>query len=287
MPSPILDTSAAPPPPPPTRQITTQQNPPSESAQQGADTDLAAAGTTVPVVKPKPVRPVRKGSTYEPDPAESDREHKDDDIIELKPIKAKAARGRRMRSPSTATVGSQNQTLKDKETPLADALIKPKGQVDDFLNSTLEEKSEGSDDTKVGVLKSRLNGLAKNETNGSDDSNAKGSDGILGGNWGDKGARRRVPPANGAERHIAFDVESAGSDDEEDRDVDASGKNKKKGGKWAQSSFKKPVDKFLHVIWLILGKPEFGWIKPRLNWNDLEPVFRVGVSVSRYGTLIN
>lgn len=215
-------------------------------------------------------------------------ERNDDDIIELKPIKAKATRGRRMRSPSTATVGSQNQNQKD--TALADALIKPKGQVDDFLNSTLEEKSEGSDDTKVGVLKSRLTGLAnatsKNDTvsTGSDESNNKnGFDGILGGGWGEKGARRRVPPANGAERHIAFDVESAEGEDVEDRHTDASGKTKKKGSKWNDSPAKKVFDKTMHVVWLLLGKPEFGWIKPRLNWNDLEPAFRVGLSVRQKG----
>lgn len=232
------------------------------------------------------MRPARKGSTYEPDPEESDREHGDDDIIELKPIKAKATRGRRMRSPSTATTGSLGQNQGD--TPLADALIKPKGQVDDFLDPTFDEKSEGSDDTKIGAIKSRLNGTTKNDTgsNKSDDSNAKGSDGILGGAaWGEKGARRRAPPANGAERHIAFDVESAEGVDDEDEREDAAGKVKKKktGSSWSQSPLKKPVDTLLHFIWVLVGKPEFGWIKPKLNWNDLEPAFRVGLSVSPHG----
>lgn len=284
MSSPVVDKPASPPPPSPTQRINREEASVLEPVPLAGDATLAVTDDGVPFIKTKPVRPTRKGSTFEPDPAESDQEHRDDDIIELKPIKAKAARGRRMRSPSTATTGSLGQNQGD--TPLADALIKAKGQVDDYQNSTFDDKSEGSDDTKLGTIKSRLNGLSKNETgsNKSDDSNAKISDGILGGAaWGEKGTRRRALPANGAERHIAFDVESAEGEDDEDRDEDASGKNKKKGSKWSQSPLKKPVDKLLHFVWLFLGKPEFGWIKPRLNWNDLEPVFRVGLSVSRRG----
>lgn len=153
----------------------------------------------------------------------------------------------------------------------------------------LEDKSEGSEDTKVSSLQSKLTGRATakdesvhngNAANSSDTSNEKGTfGGILGGAWGEKNAaRRRAKPANGDNRHIAFDVDTAG-DDEEREHEDVSGKRKDQH--WFKPRAKQFLSKLWHVVWIILGKPSFAWIKPRLNWNDLEPVFRVGLSVSR------
>lgn len=280
-PFPVADTFFAPRPPTPTTEISPTQEGLPETPSAPADTAAAPVDYTAPVGKPKPSKPARKQFNYEPDPMDSDREHKDDDIVELKPIRNKAARGRRMRSPSTATMGSLNQT--QDETPSADALIKPRAHVDNYAKKTSEEGSEGSDDTKVGGLKAKINGLKRSETfsKGSNDSNAKASEGVPSDDLREKAARRRVPIAHGAERHIAFDIQSNEGDDD-DEDGDSAGKMKRrKGGKWTQSSMRKFFDKVWHIVWVFLGKPEFGWIKPRLNWNDLEPVFRVGISVSQ------